>query len=294
VINALSVDLEESFQVSGFEKCILQRDWSALPSRIASNTERVLKLLERTNTRATFFIVGWIAEHHPQVVRWIAEAGHEVACHSYWHRLVYTMTPEEFRQDTIQARAAIESAAGTTVVGYRAPSYSIVRRNQWALDILLELGFGYDSSIFPVDHDRYGWRGMSRFAGPVRQSTTDTLWEFPPSTFPVLDRAVPVAGGGYLRMLPYHYSKWALDHINQQEGRAGCIYFHPWELDPQQPRMPSSRASWWRHSWGISGMERKVQRLLEDFQFAPLGQVLRSLDAPGGKQSAHPRVAELR
>ena len=279
MINVLSVDLEDYFQVSGFERYISRADWHSLPSRIAQNTERVLRLLEKSGTRATFFVVGWVAEHHPAVVRRVADAGHEVACHSYWHRLVYEMTPEEFREDTALAKTVIEDATGVEVFGYRAPSYSITQQSRWALDVLLELGFQFDSSIFPVEHDRYGWPGRSRFAEEVRRSRETTLWEFPPSTYPLLNHAVPAAGGGYLRMLPYHYTKWALEHINQEESRPGCVYFHPWEIDPEQPRLSTSTSSWLRHSFGIAGMEEKLKKLLIDFEFAPMGEVLRSFEA---------------
>ena len=277
VINALTVDLEDYFQVSGFENHINRRDWSSLPSRISGNTTRVLDLLERRGVRATFFVLGWVADQYPKVVRRIAEAGHEIACHSYWHRLVYELTPDEFRQDTRQAKEAIEDASGLGVVGYRAPSYSITQESQWALDVLLELGFQYDSSIFPVKHDRYGWRGFSRFVEPVRMTKSAMLWEFPPSTYRFFNNTVPVAGGGYLRIFPYHYTKWALEQINQEEGRAGCVYFHPWELDPEQPRLTSSVGAWWRHSFGLSRMEDKLRRLLEDFEFAPMSNVLSTL-----------------
>ena len=274
MINALSVDLEDYFQVSAFEKQIQRRDWPRLPSRIARNTDRVLELLHRRRARATFFVLGWVAKHHPQVVRRVAAAGHEIACHSFWHRLVYELTPEEFLQDTREAKEAIEDASGAEVCGYRAPSYSITRASQWALDILLELGFRYDSSIFPVAHDRYGWQGAGRFLSPIRQSGNEVLWEFPPATYPLGRGAVPAAGGGYLRILPYHHAKWALEQINQAEGHPGCVYFHPWEIDPEQPRLTESRSAWWRHSFGLSRMERKLERLLEDFEFAPLGEIV--------------------
>ncbi len=276
MVNALSVDLEEYFQVSGFEKYVDRSAWDTLPSRIVRNTDRVLEILGKAKTKATFFVVGWIAERHPTVVRWIAEAGHEIACHSYWHRLVYDLTPEEFRADTERAVAAIEAASGVKVRGYRAPSYSITSQSRWALDILMDMGFQFDSSIFPVEHDRYGWPGSSRFVEEIRRVDETVLWEFPPSTYPLMNRAVPVAGGGYLRMLPYNYSKWALEHINLEEGRAGCVYFHPWEIDSEQPRLSTSAASWLRHSFGISGMEEKVKKLLGDFEFAPMGEVLSS------------------
>lgn len=278
MVNALTVDLEDYYHVSAFERFISRSEWDSFPSRIVQNAERVLALLDRRRARATFFVLGWIADHYPQMVRRIADEGHEIACHSYWHRLVYQMTPEEFREDTRRAKGAIEDAAGVEVVGYRAPSYSITPKCPWALDILVELGFRYDSSIFPVAHDRYGWPGQSRFAGPIRQIGTTTLWEFPPSTYPLFNHAVPVAGGGYLRILPYHYTKWALEHINQEEGRAGCIYFHPWEIDPEQPRLTGSATAWWRHSFGLSTMEEKLKRLLDDFESAPMGEVLRSFE----------------
>jgi polysaccharide deacetylase family protein (PEP-CTERM system associated) len=282
MVNALSVDVEDYFHVSCLEKQIGKGDWPSFPSRIGRNVDRVLELLNKTRVRATFFVLGWVADHHPSVVREIAQAGHELGCHSYWHRLVYEMTAEEFVQDTLQAKAAIEDASGMEVTGYRAPSYSITRESEWALDILLELGFRYDSSIFPIEHDRYGWLGTSRFATAILQSGNKTLWEFPPSTYPLFGRAVPIAGGGYLRILPYNYMKWALEYVNLEEQREGCVYFHPWEIDSEQPRLLDSTVAWWRHSVGISGMETKLARLLEDFKFAPLGEVLRTVSCESG------------
>lgn len=292
MLNALSVDLEEYFQVSGFERYVSCSDWAFLPTRLARNTERVLELLNKMNTRATFFIVGWLAEHHAAVVRQVAQAGHEIACHSYWHRLVYEMTPDEFMEDTLWAKAAIEAATGERVNGYRAPSYSVTPQSRWALDILFELGFQFDSSIFPISHDRYGWPGSSRFVEPIRRRGDATLWEFPPSTYPLLNRAVPVSGGGYLRILPYQYTKWALEHINQAEGRSACVYFHPWEIDPEQPRLPTSAGSWLRHSFGISGMEEKLRKLLNDFEFAPMGEVLSSFTRTVDPVSYAPAVVQ--
>jgi polysaccharide deacetylase family protein (PEP-CTERM system associated) len=289
MVNALSVDVEDYYHVSCLEKQIGKSDWSVFPSRISHNVGRVLELLQKRGVRATFFVLGWVADHYPTVVREIAQAGHELGCHSYWHRLVYEMTREEFVKDTLQAKAAIEDASGMAVTGYRAPSYSITLESEWALESLLELGFEYDSSIFPIDHDRYGWRGASRFATPVLQSKGKVLWEFPPSTYPLLGRAVPVAGGGYLRILPYNYIKWALEYVNLEEQRAGCVYFHPWEIDPEQPRLVDSTVTWWRHSAGISGMEKKLGRLLEDFKFAPLSDVLQTLSC--GNEEPIPQIA---
>lgn len=274
MINALTVDLEDYYHVSAFESFISKRDWDVLPSRIVQNSERVLELLDSRGVRATFFVLGWVADRYPRLVRRIAQSGHDIACHSFWHRLVYDMTPAEFFEDTRRAKVAIEDATGIEVVGYRAPSYSITPPCAWALEILMELGFGYDSSIFPVKHDRYGWPGQNRFACPIRKMGSATLWEFPPSTYPVFRQAVPVAGGGYLRILPYHYTKWALEHINEEEGHAGCAYFHPWEIDPEQPRLAKSTTAWRRHSFGLATMEDKLRRLLADFEFAPMIEVL--------------------
>ena len=288
MINAMSIDVEDYYHVSSLEKQIGKSDWPSFPSRISRNVGRVLELLDKRGVRATFFVLGWVADHHPSTVREIVQAGHELACHSYWHRLVYEMSREEFVQDTVQAKAAIEDASGAEVTGYRAPSYSITMESEWALEILLELGFRYDSSIFPIEHDRYGWRGASRFATPVLQSGDKVLWEFPPTTYPLFGRAVPVAGGGYLRMLPYNYMKWALDYVNLEEQREGCVYFHPWEIDPEQPRLLDSTVAWWRHSVGIAGMEEKLARLLEDFDFAPLREVLRTLSCESEGTPAMP------
>ena len=274
MVNALTVDLEDYYHVSGFERYVSRDDWNSYPSRVAYNTQRVLDLLEEKGKQATFFVLGWVAEKYPKVVRQVADAGHEIACHSHWHRLVYSMSPDEFRKDTKRAKAAIEDASGVEAVGYRAPSYSITPTCPWALDVLVELGFRYDSSIFPVEHDRYGWPGQSRFARPIRQAGTTVLWEFPPSTYSFLHNAVPVAGGGYMRVLPYHCTKWAIEHINAEEGQAACVYFHPWEMDYQQPHITASRGSRWRHLIGISRMEKKLRRLLDDFEFAPMGRVL--------------------
>jgi polysaccharide deacetylase family protein (PEP-CTERM system associated) len=290
MINALSVDVEDYYHVSVLERQIGKRAWSSVPSRISGNVDRILDLFAKRGIRATFFVLGWVADNHPHVVRAIAEAGHELGCHSYWHRLVYEMTPAEFVKDTAEAKTAIEDAAGVQVIGYRAPSYSITKGCEWALAILLGLGFRYDSSIFPVDHDRYGWKGANRFPSPVFESGSDILWEFPPSTYPLLGRAVPIAGGGYMRMLPYNYMKWALEYVNFEERRAGCVYFHPWEIDPDQPRLLKSTVAWWRHSLGIAGMEKKLTRLLDDFQFSPLSEVLRTMS---GDQTAVTTMARV-
>lgn len=283
MINALSIDVEDYYQVSCFEKRIARSDWSRFPSRVRRNTHRVLELLEERGVRATFFVLGWVAEHHPSLVREIAERGHEIACHSYWHRLVYELTPQEFIEDTKRAKEAIEDAAGVEVYGYRAPSYSITHQSQWALNILLELGFRYDSSVFPIRHDRYGWQGKGRFVNPIWRSGESTLWEFPPSTYPLFQSVIPAGGGGYLRILPYHYTRWALEYVNLEEQRPACIYFHPWEVDSEQPRIECSGLVWWRHSFGLAGMERKLTRLLQDFEFAPLQKVLQPVLGGSGQ-----------
>jgi polysaccharide deacetylase family protein (PEP-CTERM system associated) len=275
VVNAMTVDVEEWFQVSAFESVVRYEDWARYESRVERSTGRILDRLAAAGVRATFFVLGWVAERHPALVKALHGAGHEVASHGYRHRLLTTMTPAEFRDDTIRARQVLEDLTGAPVLGYRAASYSIVRETVWCLDVLGELGFHYDSSIFPVHHDRYGMPEARRF--PHRLSAGG-LWEFPPSTVRIGGVNVPVAGGGYLRLLPYRVVRWGLKRINDREGQPAAVYLHPWEVDPEQPRLRGPWRSRFRHYVNLAGTETKLARLLCDFRFAPMRETLRRLD----------------
>jgi polysaccharide deacetylase family protein (PEP-CTERM system associated) len=270
MINILSVDVEEYFHPSEVQKNSSVEDWAALPSRVEIETVKVLELLARHNASATFFVVGWVAERNPRVVRRIVEARHEIGCHSYAHQLVYRLTPQQFRADTERAVRAIEDAAGTSPRVYRAPSYSITRESFWALDILAECGFRYDSSIYPILHDRYGIPGFERGAQLI-QTASGPILEVPVATAELGGgTVVPVGGGAYLRLLPYRFTAAGIRRINRVEQRPACIYFHPWEMDCQQPRIASGAIARLRTYTGIRGMEGKLSRLLADFRFHSL------------------------
>jgi polysaccharide deacetylase family protein (PEP-CTERM system associated) len=273
MINILTIDVEEYFHPAEVDVSHRIDDWPSLPSRVEAETDRLLDLLAQRQVLATFFLVGWVAEQQPHLVRRIAEAGHEIGCHSYAHRLIYTMTPRGFKEDTERAVAAIEDACGITPRLYRAPSYSIIRESLWALEVLIECGFTHDSSIFPVTHDRYGIPGFGRFA-QLLQTPAGSIFEIPVATTRLANGAVvPVGGGGYLRLLPYRYTAAGIRRINGPESRPACIYFHPWEIDPEQPRLASGLVARARTYTGLRGMERKLERLLTDFRFSTLGRV---------------------
>jgi polysaccharide deacetylase family protein (PEP-CTERM system associated) len=271
--NALSVDVEDYFHPTEMAAGVTPEQWDALPPRLEEPVDRLLETLASRGVRATFFVLGWAAQHHPAMVRRIQEAGHEVGCHSFWHRLVYHLTREEFRQDTKDAVAAIEDACGVRARLYRAPSYSITKASMWALEILAELGFTHDSSIYPVKHDRYGIEGFPRGACRLNTPAGEIL-EVPPATARLgRGRIAPAGGGGYLRLLPYRYTAAGLRSMNLDDGLAGCVYVHPWELDPEQPRVGRGWIARWRTYAGLKGMEQKLRRLLDDFEFAPIGAV---------------------
>jgi polysaccharide deacetylase family protein (PEP-CTERM system associated) len=257
----ISVDVEDYFHVEAFAGMIPRASWGDYECRVERNTDRILDLLDDCRATATFFILGWVAERYPKLVHKITERGHEPACHSYWHRLIYTLTPDEFREDTLLAKNAIEQAAGIEIHGYRAPSFSITGRSAWALDVLAELGFRYDSSVFPVRHDVYGVPGAPR--GPFRVGTPfGPLVEFPMATFRwSAGPNLPVGGGGYLRMLPYWYTKAGVQRA-WREGLPVVSYIHPWELDPEQPRLSGPLRSRLRHYTNLRGTETRLRRLL--------------------------------
>jgi polysaccharide deacetylase family protein (PEP-CTERM system associated) len=271
--NALTVDVEEYFHPTEVQPFVDSDRWAEYPSRIEAQVERVLELFERRGAKATFFALGWVAEHRGRVLRAIRSAGHEIACHSYAHRLVYRLNPAEFRRDTERAVAAIEGACGVAPAAYRAPSYSITRESLWALEVLAACGFTHDSSIFPVAHDRYGIPGFDRHAHIIL-TPSGAIEEVPIATAKVwLGMVTPIGGGAYLRLLPYRYTAAGIRRINREERKPACIYFHPWELDPALPRLALGRVSRLRTYAGIETMPAKLDRLLAEFQFASLREV---------------------
>ncbi|MGJ8477317.1 XrtA system polysaccharide deacetylase [Sphingobium yanoikuyae] len=262
--NALSVDVEDWFQVGAFERTIDRSDWEGLTHRVERNTDAVLDLFAQAGVTATFFTLGWVAERYPALMRRIAEAGHEVASHGYDHARVFTFTPEQFRADLRKSRAILEDASGQKVSGYRAPSFSIDPRTPWAHPILAEEGYAYSSSVAPIRHDHYGWPDSPRFAWkPVAGSE---LLELPVTTAKLGQRTLAAGGGGFFRLLPYGFSRWAIRQVNGQAQRPAIIYFHPWEIDPDQPRVAGAPLrSRVRHYTNLSVMAAKLRRLTQDF-----------------------------
>ncbi|MHB8762718.1 MAG: XrtA system polysaccharide deacetylase [Deferrisomatales bacterium] len=298
-VNRLTVDVEDYFQVSAFEAVCPPESWGTREVRVEGNTEKILDLLAEHGVTATFFVLGWVAERCPGLVRRIASEGHEVASHGYGHRRVNTQTRDEFRADVRRAKALLEDLAGAPVLGYRAPSYSIGRTCLWAFDELAEAGHAYDSSVFPVRHDLYGLADWPRFpfhlerldgqgehgnwvpaesgegpAGGGQPGGGARLLEIPITTLRLLGRNLPIAGGGYFRFFPYAFTRWGLGRINREEGRPFVFYLHPWELDPEQPRIcGAGLKSRFRHYLNLSRTEARFRRLLTDFRFGPMRDV---------------------
>jgi polysaccharide deacetylase family protein (PEP-CTERM system associated) len=267
VPNALTVDVEDYFHVAALAPNIHRDTWTSRESRVVGNTQRLLTIFEQFDVRGTFFVLGWVAERYPQLVRDIAARGHEIACHGFSHRLVYEQSPTEFREETLRAKNLLQDTIGSAVLGYRAASYSIVRESLWALDILVELGFVYDSSIFPVRHDRYGIPDAERTPHRMSTPTGKSIVEWPLATARIFGLRLPVAGGGYFRLLPYWLSSWGLASINRREGKPFIFYLHPWEIDPAQPRVSASWLSRFRHYTNLEKCEDRLGRLLGTFQF---------------------------
>ncbi len=268
LIHCLTFDVEEHFQVSAFDSPMRRRHWDHFESRVERNTDKVLALLSAHGVRATFFVLGWVAERYPELVRSIARGGHEVASHGYGHELVTSLTAVRFREDVSKAKRILEDIVGEPVLGYRAPSFSLVEETRWALRILVEEGYRYDSSIFPILHDVYGIPG----ANPVwHQISTEAgwIWEFPPSTVKVSGVRFPVAGGGYFRLFPYPILRRLLRRV-EKEAQPLVLYLHIWELDPGQPRMTGSLLSRFRHYHNLDKTEQRLLCLLQDFCFAPV------------------------
>jgi polysaccharide deacetylase family protein (PEP-CTERM system associated) len=266
IVNAMSIDVEDYFHVSVFDGIVPRSEWDRMESRVCANTDRLLDIFDEFETRSTFFVLGWVAERHPDLVRRIADRGHEVASHGYAHRLIYDQTPKAFRDDVKRAKAILEDACGREVSGYRAPSYSITPRSLWALDILIQEGYRYDSSIFPIRHDRYGIPVSDR--RPYRiDRPSGSLIEVPGSTTQVGPMNLPVAGGGYFRILPYGWTRWGIARVNTLEKRPAVFYLHPWEIDPAQPRLQAGRLGRFRHYRNLDDTESRLRQLLADFEF---------------------------
>ena len=269
--NALTVDVEEYFQVAAFEQTITRDQWDTIEPRVAFNTGRVLDLFAAQGKTATFFVLGWIAERHPALVRRIVDEGHELASHGYDHTRVHQFTPTQFREDVLRARRILEDISGVVIRGYRAPSYSINGRNLWALDVLAETGHLYSSSIYPIRHDLYGMPEAPRFPFRVRP---DAILEIPITTVRFGSQNYPCGGGGYFRLLPYGAFRWMLRRVNEQDRQPGLFYFHPWELDPGQPRVKEAPLkSRFRHYLNLDSMHARVERLLEDFDWGRMDEV---------------------
>jgi polysaccharide deacetylase family protein (PEP-CTERM system associated) len=279
----MTVDVEDYFHVSVFDGVLPRARWDSMQSRVCANTERLLAIFDGFGVRGTFFVLGWVAERFPDLVRRIAGHGHEIASHGYAHRLVYDQTPAAFRDDVRRAKSLLEDACGRAVNGYRAPSYSITPRSLWALDILVEEGYRYDSSIFPIRHDRYGIPVSERRPYVIRREK-GALMEVPGSTTTAGTLNLPVAGGGYFRILPYWWTRWGIERLNRVEHRAAVFYLHPWEIDPDQPRLPAGRLSSFRHYRNLAETEGRLRRLLSDFRFGPIEVLLN--EARRGSASA--------
>jgi polysaccharide deacetylase family protein (PEP-CTERM system associated) len=276
IANAFTIDVEDYYHVSALAPAIPRDTWGDRESRVSASTDRLLALLDEHRVKGTFFVLGWVADRVPQLIKRIASLGHEVACHGYSHELIYRQSPDVFTAETHRAKALLEDLTGLPVVGYRAASFSITPRSRWALDTLIELGFLYDSSIFPVRHDRYGMPGAARFPGLVQAPSGRQIVEFPMSTAEAGPVRIPVSGGGYFRLLPYWFTRRGLRSINERDGMPFTFYLHPWEVDPEQPRVQVKWLSRFRHYTNLSKCEPRLRRLLGEFRFTTMRKVLRS------------------
>lgn len=270
ITNALTIDVEDYFQVSAFAPYIRRDEWDSRECRVERNIDRILGMLAQHGTQATFFTLGWVAERYPAMVRRIVEQGHELASHGHGHQRASDLSEAEFFDDVQRAKGILEDIGGQPVLGYRAPSFSIGTGNLWALDTLLKAGYRYSSSIYPVQHDHYGMPDAPRFAHEVRPG----LLEVPPTTLRLFDRNWPSSGGGFFRLLPYNVSRWMLQQVNVRDAQSAVFYFHPWEIDTQQPRVSGVDAKTrFRHYVNIGRNERKLGRLLRDFRWDRMDRV---------------------
>jgi len=271
VVNAMTVDVEDYFQVSAFENVVMHDDWDRLPCRVERNTDKILDLFDGHDVKATFFMLGWVAERYPGLVRRIVDGGHELASHGYSHVRVTRQQPQAFSEDISRTRKLLEDTGGCGVQGYRAASYSIVKETLWAHDLLQEAGYRYSSSVYPIHHDLYGIPDAPRFAYRHKDGG---LLEIPVTTVSLFNHNLPCGGGGYFRLLPYRLSRWAMRHVNGADRMPCVFYFHPWEIDPEQPRQSGiSGKTRFRHYLNLGRMQARVERLLADFSWGRMDEV---------------------
>jgi polysaccharide deacetylase family protein (PEP-CTERM system associated) len=285
MLNCLTIDVEDWFCVEAFREQFPFETWDKQKTRVLSNIVRTLEILDDHNARATFFVLGWIADKFPEIIYHLHSRGHEIGSHGYAHKLVYKMSPEEFREDTFRSIEVIKNAADVPVLGYRAPSFSIKPEHEWVWETLIDCGFKYDSSIFPVAHDIYGAPDAPRFAHVKRTGDDRTIMEIPPSTIRIFGRNFGFGGGGYLRLFPLWYTDWAIRKLNRM-GFPAMIYFHPWEIDVNQPRIKSGTKSRFRHYTNLRTTEIKLRKLLRKYDFAPVRDVF---DVDKHKQIGNPK-----
>jgi polysaccharide deacetylase family protein (PEP-CTERM system associated) len=285
MLNALTIDVEDWFCVEAFSKQFPIETWDKQKTRILSNIVRTLEILDDYDVKATFFVLGWIADKFPEIVDYLYNHGHEIGSHSYSHKLVFNMSPDQFREDTLQSLEAINKACDVPVLGYRAPSFSIKPEHEWVWEILADCGFKYDSSVFPVTHDIYGSPDAPRFANIIQINDDRKILEIPPSTVRLFGRNFGFGGGGYLRLFPYWFTEWGIKKVNHM-GFPAIVYFHPWEIDFHQPRQKVGTKSMVRHYTNLRTTEIKLRKLLKKFTFAPVREVFNlSVDGQGKKET---------
>ncbi len=272
----LTVDVEDWFHTQASSQAVSLKEWEDYPVRIHNNTARLLELFARYQVKATFFVLGWVAEKFPDIVENILKSGHEIASHGYSHQLIYKQSLEEFQEDLGKSLQTLEKIAGQKIIGYRAPSFSIRQGNNWVFDKLYELGIRYDSSIFPVWHDLYGIPSAPRFPFPIRLQDNQVIWEFPLSTVKMFGRNIPLAGGGYLRLFPYWFTRRGLKSLEAQN-HMGIVYIHPWELDQDQPKLELNGLSRFRQYTNIKSMYHKMEKLLSEFEFISMGEAFQQI-----------------
>jgi len=270
-VNAMSVDVEDYFQVSAFESTVARSNWDNITHRVADNTNKILDQFADNNVRATFFMLGWVAQRYPDLVKRIVTDGHELASHGYEHIRVTKQTPKEFQLDVIKTKKLLEDISGVEVKGYRAASYSIGEDNLWAIDELAKAGYRYSSSIYPIRHDLYGMPDAPRF---VFQHKSSQLLEVPITTVQLAGKILPCGGGGFFRLFPYAYSKWAINRVNTNDKQPAVFYFHPWEIDTEQPRLHDAPLkSRFRHYLNLNKMEGRLQKLMHDFAWDRMDKI---------------------
>ena len=273
MFNALTIDVEDYFHVTAFEGVLERRQWDGMEARIERNCEKILQILDEYKVKATFFVLGWVAERYPVLIRTIFNEGHEIACHGFSHEMITRQSKDSFRQDIAAAKGVLEDITGSKVNGYRAPTFSINTSSLWALNVLCEQGFSFDSSIFPIRHDRYGIPDANRFPHIIELNGSGSIREFPLSTIQFLKWNIPIAGGAYLRFLPVQLIAWGINRINKAEHQPAVIYLHPWELDPEQPRIAVHGLSSVRHYFNLSSTENKLRYLIKRCNFTTVNKI---------------------